>query len=340
MKTPSISVLQLEIEGLKDNMSNVQSEIAMCMASLSIQHNKVCDAVNRLESVSIIVKAIIEINATEDNLSSLKNSSKKNIREAFDSVATDISAVRTSEELLTTHSNIKVDDIKEPSMECDSELGKDDDRKINTRADLSLSTIRPSLTNKKIKAKVVHHQIREEAKVASSQTVTDALIKNFPTTNPVLRSNTTSFPGSFASCQATTSASVKMTVNKVKDICRNHGWRLEGCHSTRAGKENSAVVHFYKVSVKMLEKEKVVRGVGTSKAEAVKRAFKSMELFIRDAIAINENGSKEGFRKMSNDGLSDDIVNFDENPLIPCKPCASSEDSLSQPPVFHAQTGL
>jgi len=319
-------------------MSSVQSEIAMCMTSLSIQNDKVCDAVNRLESVSIIVKAIIEINAAEDNLSSLKNSSKKNIREAFDSVALDISAVRTSEELFTIHSNIKVDDIKEPSMECDSELGKDDDRTINTTADFSLSTIRPSLT-KKIKSKV-HHQIREEAKVASSQTVTDSLITSFPTTNPVLCSSKTSFPGSLASCQASTSASVKMTVNKVKDICRKHGWRLEGCHSTRAGKEKSAVVHFYKVSVKMLEEEKVVRGVGSNKAEAVKRAFKSMELLLRDAIAINENGSKVGFRKMSNGGLSDNIVNFDENPLIPCKPCASSEDSLSQPPVFHAQTGL
>ena len=40
---------------------------------------------------------------------------------------------------------------------------------------------------------------------------------------------------------------------------------------------------------------------------------------------------------MSKSGLNDDIVNFDEDPLLPCKPYDSSEDSLSQPPVFHAQ---
>jgi len=320
MKTQSLSVLQLMIEELKDNMSSAQSEIAMCMASLSIQHNKVCDAVNRLESVSVIMKAIIEVNAAEDTVSSLNASCRKNLREEVDSVALDISTVRTSEELFT-HSNIKVDDIQETSK--DSVVGKYDDRVINKTADLSPPTIRPSLT-KKIKAKAkVQNPFREEAKAASS---------------PVLCSSKTSFPGSDASCQATTSASVNMTVNKVKDICRNHGWRLEGCHSTRAGKEKSAVIHFYKVSVKMLEEEKVVRGVGSNKAEAVKRAFKSMELLLRDDI--NENGSKVGFREMSNDGLSDNIVNFDENPLLPSKPCDSSEDSLSQPPVFHAQIGL
>jgi len=334
MKTPPISVLQLEIEELKDSMSSVQSEIAMCMAILSIQHDKVCDAVNRLESVSVIVKAIIEFNAAEDNLSSPESSFKKNMREAVDSVALDISAARTSEELFTHSSNIKVEDIKEPSKECDSVVGKDNDRTINTTADLSLSTIRPSLT-KKIKVKI-HNQIREETKAVSSQTVTDSSITKCSTSIPVLCSSKKSFPGSLASCQASTSASVKMTVNKVKDICRNHDWRLEGCHSTRAGKEKSTVVHFYKVSVKMLEEEKVVRGVGSNKAEAVKRAFKSMELLLKDAIAINENGSKVGFRKIS-DGLSDNIVNFDENPLLPCKPCASSEGSLSQPPVFHAK---
>ena len=75
------------------------------------------------------------------------------------------------------------------------------------------------------------------------------------------------------------------------------------------------------MSVKMLEKEKVVRGVGSNKAEAIRRAFKSMELLLRDAIAINENGSQVGAREMSNDGLSDSIVNFDENLLLPSKPC-------------------
>ena len=40
---------------------------------------------------------------------------------------------------------------------------------------------------------------------------------------------------------------------------------------------------------------------------------------------------------MSKSGLNDNIMNFDEDPLLPCKPYASSEDSLSQPPVFYAQ---
>merc|ERR1719431_2092158 len=120
------------------------------------------------------------------------------------------------------------------------------------------------------------------------------------------------------------------------EMCKNHGWKLEGSHSTRAGIEKSVVVHFYKVSVKMLEEDKVVRGVGSNKAEAVKRAFKSMELLLRDAIN-EEDESKVGFRKISNDVLSDNIVNLDENPLVPCEPCPSPQDSLSQPPVFHAQ---
>ena len=42
---------------------------------------------------------------------------------------------------------------------------------------------------------------------------------------------------------------------------------------------------------------------------------------------------------MSRSGLDDNIVNFEEDSLLPCKPyAASSEDSLSlsNPPVFHA----
>ena len=31
-------------------------------------------------------------------------------------------------------------------------------------------------------------------------------------------------------------------------------------------------------------------------------------------------------------------MNFDEDPLLPSKPYASSEESLSNPPVFHAQS--
>jgi len=329
MKT-SFSVLQLEIEDLKDNINCVQSEIAMCMANLSIQHEKVCDVVDRLESISVLLKDVIEFNSVEDNHASLSASSKNIERKAIHSIALDICAIRTSEELFT-HSNIKVNDIKELNKKCDSAVDKDDDRNIITTADLNLSTTRPSLT-KKIKVKV-HDQIRDKAKADSAQTVNDSSITKFSTSTPVLCSRKTSFPGSLASCQATTS--VKMTVNKVKEMCRNHDWKLEGCHSTRAGKEKSAAVHFYKVSVKMLDEYKVVRGVGSNKVEAVQRAFKSMELLLRDAN--NEDGTKVGFRKISHDGLSDNVVNFDENPLLSFKPCDSSQDLLSQPPVFHAQ---
>ena len=71
------------------------------------------------------------------------------------------------------------------------------------------------------------------------------------------------------------------------------------------------------------------------KVEAVKRAFKSMELALREAI--NEDGKKVGSKNVSQSGLDDNIVNFDEDPLLSCKPHASSEGSLSNPPVFHAQ---
>ena len=94
-----------------------------------------------------------------------------------------------------------------------------------------------------------------------------------------------------------------MTVNKVKEMCSLYGWKLEGCHSTRAGKECGAVVHFYKVSVKLRDEEKVVRGVGGNKAEAIKRAFKSMELVLRDAV--NDDELKTESRNNSYKGLRD-----------------------------------
>ena len=46
---------------------------------------------------------------------------------------------------------------------------------------------------------------------------------------------------------------------------------------------------------------------------------------------------KVGSSNISKHGLSDNMVNFDEDPSLPCKPCAISEDYLSQPPVFNAQ---
>ena len=68
---------------------------------------------------------------------------------------------------------------------------------------------------------------------------------------------------------------------------------MEGCHSTRAGKESGAVVHFYKVIVKLMEEDKVVRGVGGNKAEAIKRAFKSMELVLRKIERGRGRGLKD-----------------------------------------------
>ena len=57
METP-VSVLQLELEELKKNMRSVQSEIGTCLTSLFLQHDRMCDVINRFESVSAIVKAI------------------------------------------------------------------------------------------------------------------------------------------------------------------------------------------------------------------------------------------------------------------------------------------
>ena len=48
METP-VSVLQLELEELKKNMSSVQSEIGTCLTSLFLQQDRMCDVINRFE---------------------------------------------------------------------------------------------------------------------------------------------------------------------------------------------------------------------------------------------------------------------------------------------------
>ena len=67
MESPPVSVLQLEIEELKENMSSVQSEMVTCMTSLSLQHDRICSVVNKLECVSAIVKAITMIKDEKGN---------------------------------------------------------------------------------------------------------------------------------------------------------------------------------------------------------------------------------------------------------------------------------
>ena len=365
METPPVSVLQLEIEELKENMNSVQSEIVTCLASLSLQHDRICDVVNRLECVSAIVRAITMINDDKDNpklacssrvlpsgnlcseddtamaitanaitdhhlvqpymaevkLVSLDASSKKINSEEVNPLASGVLAVKKSEELFTP-SPVKDDNISELKGEYDSVAAKDSDGIVNKTVNKSVSTIRPRLT--------------KNCKANCKEISRDETIPKIATPSPVLCSTKMSFPSSLTSGQAATS--VMITVKKVKEFCETHGWILEGCHSTRANKKSSAIVHFYKVSVKMSKEDKVARGVGGNKVEAVKRAFKSMELALSEAI--NEDRSKVGSKNVSSSGLDDNIVNFDEDSLLPCKLyAASSEDSLSlsNPPVFHAQ---
>ena len=166
----SISVLQLEIEELKDNMNSVQSEIVTCMASLSLQHDRISGVVNRLESVSAIVKAMnrneenhvskiscssIELTKVEnENCNTIDNTTISATSNEVNPVLLNISPGRMSEPQYP-QSNIKEEEIKESNGKGDSVVGKDDNRTINVVSDKCfdiLSTTRPSIT-KKIRAK-------------------------------------------------------------------------------------------------------------------------------------------------------------------------------------------
>ena len=127
-------------------------------------------------------------------------------------------------------------------------------------------------------------------------------------------------------------------MNKVKEICSIHDWKLEGIYSSRGGKEGCSAVHFYKLSVIGGVSAIVVRGVGESKREAVRGAFKTMENRL-EAVDIENLKKEETSKSMWNkEDLCEDLVNFaDQEPLDTVKPESSSEDSLSTPPVFHAK---
>ena len=78
METPSLSVLQLELNDLKDSMSLVHSEVEKCLTSLNSQNCKVFDAVVRLENVTAIVNAINVISAKQNpNMTCSTPGSKK-----------------------------------------------------------------------------------------------------------------------------------------------------------------------------------------------------------------------------------------------------------------------
>ena len=201
---------------------------------------------------------------------------------------------------------------------------------VNTTL-LQQKTVMEQLIKQLTRVSTNRPRLTKNCKAECKEISRDKTISKTVALSPILCTKT-SFPSSLTSGQATTS--VKMMVNKVKETCKNNGWMLEGCHSTRTNEQSGVIVHFYKVSVKMSKEVKVTRGVGGNKVEAIKRAFKSMELALREAI--NEDG-KVRSKNVSKSGLNDNIVDFDEDPLLPCKPYDSSEDSLSQPPVFHAQ---
>lgn len=141
----------------------------------------------------------------------------------------------------------------------------------------ALRTSRPSLSKK----------CREER----DQTVTSEDFKQLNDDASVKKSfgwlpvngSTTRMSSRSPNTSCLTNSSLKMSVNKVKEICTYHGWKLEGSQSTRKGREGGCAVHFYKVCVHCSkEKAVVARGVGGEKVEAVKRAFKTIEHMLKE----------------------------------------------------------
>ena len=366
METPSLSVLQLELNDLKDSMSLVHSEVEKCLTSLNSQNCKVFDAVARLENVTAIVKAINVISAKQnpnmtcstskklnsDNLGTINDTAVTNAnltnhynhsvthetKSVFPSASShdtlkkevepmnihsevlEASGIRTNGELFPTSNN----KYKGATSGNEFVAVKDNKDKVCIPVDAcfdQLSTTRPSLKNRR---KAIKNEPVDSEMATSSHSITEASITKSLTASPTPCSTSMSFPGSYSSCQAT--PSVKMSVNKVKELCKKHGWRLEGGHSTRAGKEGCPDVHFYEVTVKMSNKDEVVRGMGGNKNEAIKRAFKSMESKIKEADKKVEN-EKRDVKKGESD-FSEDHFQPSEQGL---------DDSFHQLPVFHAQ---
>ena len=183
MEITPVSVLQLEIEDLKANMSSVQSEMVTCMASLSLQHDRVRD-VDRLECVSSIVKAITMMNDEKSNPKSACSSRVLTCGNlsSEDDTAIKITAIAKADHhlvqpnmaeiqlavldasskniisevvdsevphvlaIMFTPSPVKDDNISELKGEDDSVAVKDSDVVVNKTVDKSVSSIRPRLT--------------------------------------------------------------------------------------------------------------------------------------------------------------------------------------------------
>ena len=201
-----------------------------------------------------------------------------------------------------------------------------------------LPSTRPSLSRKCRKNINDKRNILEDA--VSAATVTTATLDTKSVSSCLVPSNSKmSTPSSVTS--GNTSSSMKMStssmVDRVKEICGKKGWRLVGGYNTREGKEGCGVVHFYKLEVKGGMIDQMTRGVGGSKVEAVRRAFKTMEnKLIEGDLELGEKVGNVQLKKQ--DGLCDNFVNFlNEEPMIAVKSEPTSEDSLSPPPVFHSK---
>ena len=80
----------------------------------------------------------------------------------------------------------------------------------------------------------------------------------------------------------------------------------------------------------------MTRGVGGSKVEAVRRAFKTMEnRLIGVVMDLEENVETEQLKKQ--DDLCDSIVNFSDEESIMTVKSESNSTYLSPSPVFNAK---
>jgi len=204
--------------------------------------------------------------------------------------------------------------------------------------DNGLYSTRPSLSRKyKMKGKETKKNIPDNLYYQITPTVATACITISASSCPVPSSSKMSLPNSVTSCKTSSSMKIAMisTVNKVKEICKNLDWKLEGSYSSREGKEGCKAVHFYKLRVKGgVTTDILVRGVGGSKREAVRGAFKTMESRLV-AVDLENQNTEEMLNK---EDLCENNVNF-------LDPDSSSIDidSPSPPPVFYVKdcvTGL
>ena len=386
-KPPSSSVLLLELEDLKENMTSVQAEVDRCLASLMVQSQEVCEVLTRLETVTAIVGAeqevdrkkwIEEISFPEPALERFVDSNFKacfaaesmESLGAFREIAGNQSINQIdkpdmnyrNEECISTNDQLykpkilknKVISVKELAAVFNeavedskdvSETAVEENYEISDKFGSNTASLdsippstRPSLS-RKCRKNVEYIKDLEYFNDEATTVTTASSSATLPTKSVPFQNSKISSPSNVSTGQ--TSSSMKMSttcmVNRVKDICREHGWKVEGSYSTREGKEGCGVVHFYKLEVKGGVTELMTRGVGEFKVEAVRSAFKTME---NKLIGVDSElwEKVDSVQLKKDDDVCDINVDFpDEEPLLKVESRSSSDISLSSPPLVHSK---